>query len=78
MPIARQCMMCRVVYGHHDVPEDGISHGLCESPLCLQAFIGDDTIEAEVECKPSSSSSTLSVALSSAQRSTVSSLPPSS
>lgn len=54
--IARQCCICSKVYGYHDVPEEGISHGLCsnedgtDSP-CVTAFLnygGNDDIPTDL------------------------------
>jgi len=77
MPIARQCCICQMIYGYHDVPEDGVSHGICESPQCFQTFMGD-TMDEEATCSHSSSSLTPSEESSSVRKDMVSSLPPSS
>lgn len=39
MTIYRECCICKVTYGQYDVPEEGISHGLCEAEVCMQALI---------------------------------------
>ena len=67
-------MMCKIVYGQYDVSEDGVSHGLCESPMCLKDFLGD-MMDEEATCSHSSSSSTRSGELSFARKNMDSSLP---
>ena len=50
--ITTVCMICHRVLGHHNVPESGISHGICagendEDSECVTKWLNGDFKEAK-------------------------------